>query len=209
MHGDGAVYRTLVDTCYPERYNAAARDETLDPFRKQVYNGNVMHQTVWNYMFEQGTDKLTAAGYDKLDSLAKVRPYPDAKVYLQTSRDLGVTPENMDKIAAMREDLDGKRAVAVQRYLATQPTFHPTVYEVYIHDPVVPGVDSNFAGSAYRGSQAGYRGGIGGGSGAVATATGGGGPAPAASAIGTGAGAGGGAGGASTSPGGSASGPPR
>jgi hypothetical protein len=206
MHGDGAIYRTLVDVCWPERYNAAARDETLDPFRKQVNNGNVMNQTVWNYMFEAGTDKLTAAGYDKLDSLTKVRPYPDGKLYLQTSRDIGVTPENVDKLAAMREDLDGKRAAAVQRYMASQPAINPTVYEVYIHDPVVPGIDSEFAARAYRGSALGYRGGIGGGSGAVATATGGGGPTPPASSIGTGTGAGGALGG-STTPGGSATGP--
>ena len=38
--------------------------------------------------------------------------------------------------------------MAVQRYLATQPTFAPTVYEVYVHDPVVPGIDSIFIGPA-------------------------------------------------------------
>src|SRR5579871_1840134 len=53
-HGDGAIYRTFVDVCWPERYNAAARDEVLDPFRKQVNNGNVMFQTVYNFMFEPG-----------------------------------------------------------------------------------------------------------------------------------------------------------
>jgi hypothetical protein len=206
MHGDGAVYRTLVDTCYPERYNAAARDEVLDPFRKQVNNGNVMHQTVWNYMFESGSEKLTAAGYDKLDALAKTRPYPDPKVYIQTARDVAVTPETIDKVAAQRDDLDAKRAAAVQRYLASQPTLNPTVYEVFIHDPVVPGIDAIFSAGAYRGQLLGYRGGIGGGAGAAVTATGGAGPAPPASSIGTGAGGGPGGTGASATPGGAATG---
>lgn len=205
-HGDGAIYRTLVDTCYPERYNAAARDEVLDPFRKQVNNGNVMHQTVWNFMFEPGTDRLTPAGYEKLDSLARVRPYPDCKILLQTARDLPATPDTLDKLPAAREELDAKRAASVQRYMASQPTFHPTVYEVYLHDPVVPGIDANFGSGSYRGQQTGYRGGIGGGSGTAVTATGGGGPAPPASSIGTGSG---GTGAGGSTPGGSAVGPPR
>ena len=209
------VKHTIAADCNEPEFNLfmeAARSYGLDPFRKQVNNGNVMNQTVWNYMFEPGTDKLTAAGHDKLDALSKVRPYPDGKLYIQTARDLGVTPDNVDKLAALREDLDGKRAAAVQRYMASQPTFNPTVYEVYVHDPVVPGIDSNFAANAYRGSAAGYRGGIGGGSGAVATATGGGGPTPPASSIGTSTGAGGAGGtggGASATPGGSATGPGR
>jgi len=187
--GDGAIYRSFVDVCYPERYNAAARDEVLDPFKKQVFNGHVLHTTIYNWYFEPGTDRLTAAGLDRLDAIAKTRPHPDPRVYLQTARDLPVTPDNLDKLVALRDELDGKRAAA---------------YEVYVHDPVVPSIDANFASNAYRGQGNGYRGGIGGGSGTAVTATGGGGPAPAASSIGTG--PTGGPGTTGGAPGGSASG---
>ena len=203
-HGDGAILRSFYDPCWPERYNAAARDEVLDPLRKQVFNGHVLHQTVYNWYFEPGTDTLNAAGIAKLDSIVKARPQPDPKVYLQTARDLPVTPDTMDKLAALRDELDGKRAAVIQKYMAAQPSLQPTVYEVYVHDPVVPSVDSNFAGNSYRAQGQGYRGGIGGGSGTAVTATGGGGPAPAASSIGTG--PTGGPGTTGGAPGGSASG---
>ena len=49
----------LVDPCYPERYNyhgPAGGQAALAP---QVQNGHVLDQTIWNYYFEPGTDKLT------------------------------------------------------------------------------------------------------------------------------------------------------
>src|SRR5438034_8065979 len=88
--GGGAVYRQFVDPCYPERYNATARAEVLAPFAAQVNNGNVLNQTVWNWYFEAGTDKLTGAGRAKLDSLAQTRPVPDSRLYLQAARDVAV-----------------------------------------------------------------------------------------------------------------------
>src|SRR5262245_42843496 len=94
--GDGACYRRWVDPCYPERYNAVARQEVVAPFAAQVHNGHFLHQTMWTWYFEPGTDKLNSAGLAKLDSLARERPAPDPKIYLQTSRDLAATPENAD-----------------------------------------------------------------------------------------------------------------
>src|SRR5947208_3637487 len=50
--GGGGLLRSLYDPCWPERYNAAARDEVLEPFRNQVNNGVVMHHTIWNWYFD-------------------------------------------------------------------------------------------------------------------------------------------------------------
>jgi hypothetical protein len=182
----GERYRNWVDPCWPERYNAAARDEVLDPFRKQVHNGQVLHHTIWNYYFVPGTDVLTPAGMEKLDSIAKERPAPDPKLFIQTARDIPVVPPapaaagapgepgNLDRIPALREELDGRRAAVVQKYMASQPTFTPVAYEIFVHDPVVTGIHSNFAGNAFRGQLQGYRGGLAGSGGGAVIGTGGG-----------------------------------
>jgi hypothetical protein len=182
-HGGGALcanggpieacYRNFVDPCYPERYNHAARQAVIAPFAQQVHNGHVLNQSVWNYYFELGTDVLTPAGQEKLISLARVRPIPDPKVYIQTARDL---PATLDPAKApdVRADLDVKRAAAVQRFLASQPAFGaPIAYEIYVHDSPTPGIIADMAANGYRGSILGYRGGISGAAGIGALGTGG------------------------------------
>lgn len=174
-HGPlGDHYRNAVDPCYPERYNHAARQAVVAPFAQQVQNGHFLNQTIWIYYFETGTDKLTPAGMEKLDSLARVRPGPDPKLYVQASRDLLVTADNTDKIVALRTDLDAKRAAAIQKYMGTHPTFGAAVaYEVYVHDAPTPGIIGEASAGAYRGSLLGYRGGISGAAGIGALGTGG------------------------------------
>ncbi len=166
--------RSVYDPCYPERYNHAARQAVLAPFAQQVHNGHVLNQTIFTYYFEAGTDKLTSAGTEKLDSIAGTRPAPDPRIYIQSATDLAMTDANAAKIVALRGDLDAKRAVAIQKYLATVSAFAPISYEVYVHNPATPGINSEFAGSAYRASATGYRGNISGGGGGGATSTGGG-----------------------------------
>lgn len=174
------------DPCYPERYSAAARGEVLAAFGAQAYNGHVLNQTIWNWYFEAGSDRLTPAGRAKLDSISQVRPGPDPRLYLQVARDVPANAENMDSVAGQRDDLTAKRVAAVQKYMGAQPAIHPVAYEIYVHDPDVPGIPAVFAAISFRGQALGYRGGIGGGAGTTATSTGGGGQTPAASAIGTG-----------------------
>ena len=172
----GDRYRNAADPCYPERYNHAARQATLAPFAQQVHNGHVLNQTIFTYYFEAGTDKLTSAGMEKLDSLARTRPAPDPKIFIQAATsDIPLTDANAAKVAELRSELDVKRAAAIQKYLATVPTFAPISYEIYVHNPATPGIYSEFAGSAYRGSASGYRGNITSGAGTGATSTGGGG----------------------------------
>src|SRR4051794_12798605 len=79
--GSGA----LVDPCSRGGYESASRKELHEAFVPQVQNGHVLDQTVWNYMFEPGTDRLTVGGLDPLAYLARRRPEPDCVVYLQTA----------------------------------------------------------------------------------------------------------------------------
>ena len=173
-HGPiGDHWRNAVDPCYPERYQHAARQAVIAPFAQQVHNGHVLNQTIWNYYFEAGSDKLTPAGMEKLDSLARVRPAPDPKLYIQASMDVGLTDANADKITDLRADLDAKRAQAIQKYLSTVPAIAPVAYEVYVYNALPPGIDANAASGAYRASLLGYRGGITGAAGIGALSTGG------------------------------------
>src|SRR5437763_13885113 len=113
-------YRDLVDPCYPERYVYQARAETNAAFAPQVSNGHVLDQTIWNYHFEAGTDRLTPGGLEHLAYLARRRPAADPVVYLQTAHDLAYNPSNPRDLTAKREDLDAKRKAAIQNYLAAQ-----------------------------------------------------------------------------------------
>lgn len=154
----GDRYRDYVDPSWPERYNSVARQEVVAPFATQVNNGHVLNQTIYNWYFEPGTDKLNDAGIQKLDSLARTRPGLDPRVYLQTARDLPATPDTIARLSADRTELDARRAAMVQKYMASQPGA-PAV-EVSIHDPVVPSIEAPFGGAAYRGMVNGYRGGL-------------------------------------------------
>ena len=211
--GGGAVYRQFVDPCYPERYNATARTETLAPFAAQVNNGNVLNQTIWNWYFEVNekdrspSDRLTEAGRRKLDSIAQTRPSPDSRLYIQAARDLAVTGDNADKISGLRDDLTARRAAAIQKYMSTQPTIggNAVAYEIFVHDAPTSGMPAEFAASSFRSQTLGYRGGIGGAAGGATNATGG---APPASAVGGGTGSTGpNTGPNSAAPSGSATGP--
>src|SRR5262245_21910936 len=70
-------YQKCVDPCYPERYNARARQEVISAFAPQVQNGHTLDQTLYNGQFEPGSDRLTEAGRDQLDTLMRRRPSPD------------------------------------------------------------------------------------------------------------------------------------
>jgi hypothetical protein len=134
LAGGGCMaYRDCVDPCYPSRYNYLARQEVRQAFASQMYNGHTLDQTVWNYHFEAGTDKLTPGGQEFLGYVARRRPGPDTKVFLQTAQDVAYDPQAPDKTIEARGNLDGRRAEAVQRFLRTQT---PTLtYDVVVHNP--------------------------------------------------------------------------
>jgi hypothetical protein len=163
-HGGGWKWR---DPCYPERYNAVARQNVVSAFAPQVQNGRILDQTIWNYQFVPGTDQLTPGGLDKLDQLVRRRPEPDPRVFLATARDIPYNADDANAYGDARRDLDGKRVIAIQKYLAAQTVGRPIPFEVLIHDPMDPGISGKAAeriiGShygAYVGSSLGGGGGV-------------------------------------------------
>jgi hypothetical protein len=129
------------DPCWPDRYANEARAATVANFQPQVENGQILDQTIWNMHFDYGTDHLNGAGMDKLDQLARRRPHPDTRLFLQTARDIAYDAEKPQDYAAKRNDLDTKRIAAIQRYLAATLTGRPATFEVQVHDPAYPGIE--------------------------------------------------------------------
>ena len=129
------------DPCWPDRYSNEARAAVVANFQPQVENGHVLDQTVWNTHFEAGTDKLNGSGMDKLDQIARRRPHPDQRVFLQTTRDFGYDAGKPEEYAARRQELDTKRVTAVQKYLSATLTGRQVSFDVQIHDPAVPGIE--------------------------------------------------------------------
>lgn len=129
-------YRQIVDPCWPERYNSVARHSVRDTFNAQAFNGHVLDQTVWTYMFEadpktgEPTERLHPSGKAHLDYLARRRPVPDAHVFLQTSGD---------------GKLDEKRVAAIQTYLGKVMSNRnqAIAFNVVVHDPAEVGISAN------------------------------------------------------------------
>jgi hypothetical protein len=142
------TYHDLVDPCYPDRYNYAARQEVYASFGPQAENGHILDQTVWNYHFEYdeknriGTDRLTPGGMEHLAYLARRRPCPDTKIYLQTAQDILYDPAFPEKFAEARSDLDSRRIQAIQKYLTAQTAGRPLAFEVCVHDPAEVGMSA-------------------------------------------------------------------
>ena len=132
-------YQKCVDPCWPERYNNTARREVVSAFAPQVQNGHILDQTVYNYQFEIGTDRLTDAGRDQLDTLVRRRPVPDPRIFLATARDLAYEPANPDAYKNAQDKLNNERSIAVQKYLGGQTGGRPMQFEVVVHDPMPVG----------------------------------------------------------------------
>jgi hypothetical protein len=142
-HGDGehGGIQAHGDPCWPDRYSNESRAAVVANFQPQVENGQVLDQTVWNTHFEYGTDKLNGAGMDKLDQIARRRPHPDPRVFLQTARDMAYDAAKPEEYAAKRQELDTRRVAAVQKYLSASLTGRPATFDIQIHDPSVPGIE--------------------------------------------------------------------
>jgi hypothetical protein len=190
-------YRDLVDPCYPERYEYAARQEVIAAIAPQVNNGHVLDQTVWNSHFEAGTDKLTAGGLEHLAYLARRRPCPDPMVYLQTAQDIRYDPAAPEKLAEARTSLDNRRIQAIQNYLNADTAGRHVSFEVLVHDPSEVGIAALPANIAVLQMYSGSRGNLPSGGGAGGANVSGGGGATGGGAAGGGAAGGGGGSGAS------------
>lgn len=160
-------YRELIDPCWPARYNYMARREVKAALQPQVYNGHVLDQTMWNWFFEPGTDRLTAGGLNHLAYIARRRPHPDTLIFLQTAQDLSYDPAAPDKLAEGRADLDAKRIAAIQKFLAAQ-TGGQCQFRIEVHDPAEPYLPAPAVYRAYSMMLMRFQGGLisgGGGSG--------------------------------------------
>ncbi|HEY7308643.1 MAG TPA: hypothetical protein VH643_04685 [Gemmataceae bacterium] len=158
--GAGCLPYKCVDPCYPQRYNFLARQEVNAAMAPQVQNGHVLDQTIWNYYFEQGTDKLTTGGLERLANLARRRPCPDTVLYLQTAQDVVYDQNVPEKMAETRQTLDGKRIAAVQAYLTAQTAGRPTQFQIYIHDPAEPSLAATPVNSAVSKMYLRFQGGL-------------------------------------------------
>jgi hypothetical protein len=146
-------YRDLVDPCYPQRYQFAARQETKAALAPQVQNGHVLDQTVWNYYFEPGTANLTPGGMDHLTYLAQRRPCPDPTVYLQVAHDIQYDPAAPDKYVDARNNLDTKRIQVIQDYLTAQTAGRAVAFNVVRHDPGEVGISATAIRTSITGLQ--------------------------------------------------------
>jgi hypothetical protein len=135
-------YRELVDPCYPERYNSLAHHSVADMLNVQSDKGHMLEQTVWNWHFEPDpktggpSDRLNGAGMAVLQRISRTLPCPDFQLYLQNAQDLlyveGVDPA---KLVKARNDLNERRAQAIQHFMAVQCTLHGGgAYHVAVHD---------------------------------------------------------------------------
>jgi hypothetical protein len=140
--GAGCLPYNCVDPCYPDRYNFMARQEVNAAMAPQVQNGHVLDQTVWNYYFDPGTDKLTTGGLERLAYLARRRPCPDTVLYLQTAQDVVYDHTVPEKMVETRQTLDGRRIAAVQAYLTAQTAGRPMQFQILVHDPAEPSLSS-------------------------------------------------------------------
>jgi hypothetical protein len=163
--GGGCYYRDVVDPCWPERYEYVARREVNAAFAPQVQNGHVLDQTVWNYHFEPGTDRLTAGGLEHVAYLARRRPCPDSVVYIQTAQDVLYEAANPEKLDAVRRELDSKRVAAVQKFLAVQTAGRDVTFQLLVHDPAEPGIAATYGNAAANQLIGRARGGLGTGAG--------------------------------------------
>jgi hypothetical protein len=177
-------YRNLVDPCYPERYEYASRNEVIAAFTPQVHNGHFLDQTVWNYQFEPGTERLTPGGMDHLMYLARRRPYPDCTLYLATAHDIVYDPTAPEKYTEQRASLDQRRIQSIQKYLSAETAGRHVNFEVVVHDPAEPSLAAVPMNNSVQKMYAGFQGTLGATAGIGAPGAAGGGAPPAAAAPG-------------------------
>jgi hypothetical protein len=170
------TYHDLVDPCYPQRYRYAAEQEVHQAFDPQVSNGHFLDQTVWNYHFERGTDRLTPGGMEHLAYLARRRPEPDPVVYLQVAQDVPYDPAAPGEYVKARTALNERRTQAVEKFLNAETAGRPVAFEVRVHDPADVSTGAVPANIAVQQMYTGYKGNLPAtaGAGSVNTAGGGG-----------------------------------
>jgi hypothetical protein len=168
-------YKDVVDPCYPQRYNYMSEREVYGAIAPQVANGHMLDQTVWNYHFDAGTDRLNAMGLDHLAMLARRKPQADPLLFLQTAQsDVSYDPAAPERMAEQRQELNNKRIAAVRQFMTAQTAGKGYDFQVVVIDPSeigLPAIPVNTMNQQYNSR---FKGGLTGGG---ASASGGGGAA--------------------------------
>lgn len=147
LTGCVGTYSDIVDPCYQDRYNCMARETVIVPQTTMAENGTALEQTVYNYHFREGSDELLPGGKSLLIRLARRRPQPDTRIYVQATNDESVLGNrNLEEIGAKRKELNEKRVAAVAEFLKA---IRPDVgFTIAVHDPSKIGIFSEEARSA-------------------------------------------------------------
>jgi hypothetical protein len=167
------TYSDLVDPCYPQRYEKMSRDEANAVSAPQIDNGHVLDQTVRNYDFDPGTDRLTPGGLEHLKYLARRRPHADPMIYLQTAQDVNYDPAAPERFAMARADLNGRRTQAIMNFLNANGAGSGQVFQVAVHDPAEGGLSGTGVARAIQGSNYSFVGTLAGGTSGGTAPTGG------------------------------------
>jgi hypothetical protein len=135
-------YHDVCDPCYPDRYNAVARQEVTAALAPQVRNGHVLDQTIYSTEFDPGTDQLTPAGMEHLAYLARRRPAPDPVIFVQTAQDVPYDGAAPEKFVDGRRQLDLARAASVKKYLMALTADQGLTFTVMVHNPPDVGISA-------------------------------------------------------------------
>lgn len=154
-------YKDVVDTCYPERYNAMARKEVAGAFNPQIQNGHVLDQMVLDSHFKSGTATLTPGGIEKLNRLARHRPCPDTQLYLQNAlinqddetlqeKQLTWDPAKPEEMIKARNKLNEDRKESIKNYLAAATNGRGLTFNVETLDVDTPSQSGLTANNSMR-----------------------------------------------------------
>jgi hypothetical protein len=164
--------RDLYDRCWFVRYSNLAHRAVNRAMTPQVQNGHVLDQTVWNHMFEPGTDVLNPMGQAHLQYISRRRPEVDKTVYLATAMDLAYDPACPERYCGARQELDSLRVAAIQKFLTGLNCGRCQDFHVLVHDPADPTISTQGAAIAVQLMYARYRGGLATGAGGAGGAAG-------------------------------------
>jgi hypothetical protein len=155
--------QNLYDRCWFTRYSNLSHRAVNRALTPQVQNGHVLDQTMWNHMFEPGTDVLNGLGLSHLQYLSRRRPEADRTVYLATAMDLQYDPAAPERYAGARQELDTLRVAAIHKYLVAVNAGRCSDFQVLVHDPADPTISAVPASLAVTQMYGRFRGGLGGG----------------------------------------------
>jgi hypothetical protein len=158
----------LYDRCWFQRYNNLAHRAVNRAMTPQVQNGHVLDQTVWNHMFEPGTDLLNPMGQAHLQYVSRRRPEVDRTVYMATAMDLQYDPACPERYAGARQELDSLRVAAVQKYLVSLNAGRCSDFQVLLHDPADVTVSTQGPSNSVQQMYSRFRGGLAGAGGGAA-----------------------------------------